>query len=233
MILSLATACGSASPKAEPVVLSPGRGVPTTEHAVWVVGFAQQSKLGAIVTAGELVVTCRDLPAWPADLVGSPVVVAGTLSTVHHPPLPIGPDGGRSAGAEGDELVLAPGTAPPQSDDGLIAAERAVFDAISHRDGKALAALIAPDFVLHVGGQPDLDRQAFLAAAAAIEGEILSVDGTGLVAHRAGDTGVVRGTQVARVRLNGEVVDDRNRFLDVFVQRGGRWIVSVALSPRL
>ena len=95
------------------------------------------------------------------------------------------------------------------------------------------AALIAPDFVFHVGGQPDLDRQAFLAAAAAIEGEILSVDGTGLVAHRAGDTGVVRGTQVVRVRLNGEVVDDRNRFLDVFVQRGGRWIVSVALSPRL
>jgi hypothetical protein len=32
--------------------------------------------------------------------------------------------------------------------------------------------------------------------------------------------------------LNGEVVDDRNRFLDVFIQRGGRWIVSVALGPR-
>ena len=57
MILSLATACGSASPKAEPVVLSPGRGVPTTGHAVWVVGFAQQSKLGAIVTAGKLAIS--------------------------------------------------------------------------------------------------------------------------------------------------------------------------------
>jgi hypothetical protein len=33
MILSLATACGSVSPKAEPVVLGPGRGVPNSSLA--------------------------------------------------------------------------------------------------------------------------------------------------------------------------------------------------------
>jgi hypothetical protein len=55
-----------------------------------------------------------------------------------------------------------------------------VIDALAHRDGKALAALTAPGFVLHIAGKPDTDRQTFLAAAVALEGEILSVDGADL-----------------------------------------------------
>lgn len=197
---------------------------------MWVVGFAQQAKLGAIVQAGDVPVTCADQHEWPEDLLGRPVVVAGTLSARTHPALPVGPNGERSAGAQGDELVLSPGTPPPPgADDGLLAAERALFDALAHRDGKALAALTAPGFVLHIAGKPDTDRQTFLAGAVAIEGEILSVDGADLVTYRTGDTGIVRGTQIARVRASGQVSEDRNSFLDVFVKREGRWVTTVAL----
>jgi len=233
MLLFIIAACGSAAPKPAPTVVLAGHVAPDPSRVVWIVGFAQQAKLGAIVQAGDAPVMCADQHDWPAELLGRPVVVAGTLSRHAHPALPIGPDGERSAGTEGDELVLSPGTPPPPgADDDLLAAEHAVFDALAHRDGKALAALTAPGFVLRVTGKPDTDRQTFLAAAVALEGEILSVDGADLVTYRAGDTGIVRGTQIARVRASGQVIEDRGNFLDVFVRRDGRWVMTVALSPR-
>ena len=230
MFLLIAAACGSTVPKPAPAVVLAGHAAPDPSRVVWIVGFAQQAKLGAIVQAGDAPVTCADQHEWPAKLLGRPVVVAGTLSRHAHPALPIGPGGERSAGAEGNELVLSPGTPPPpEADDGLLAAERAVFYALAHREGKALAELTAPGFVLHVAGKPDIDRQTFLATAAAIEGEILSVDGADLVTYRAGDTGIVRGTQIARVRASGQAIEDRNSFLDVFVRREGRWVTTLAL----
>jgi hypothetical protein len=41
-------------------------------------------------------------------------------------------------------------------------------------------------------------------------------------AHRAGDTGIVEGVQVARVRVDGNVIEDRGSFVDVFVRRAVR-----------
>lgn len=233
MLLLVAAACGSTAPAPKPVpaVVLASDVVPDPARVAWVVGFAQQAKLGAIVQAGDVPVTCADQHEWPPELLGRPVVVAGMLSRHTHPALPVGPNGERSAAADGNELVLSPGTPPqPEAEDGLLAAERAVFDALAHRDGKALAALTAPGFVLHIAGKPDTDRQTFLVAAVAIDGEILSVDGADLVTYRAGDTGIVRGTQIARVRVTGQAIEDRNRFLDVFVRREGRWEITLALS---
>ena len=68
------------------------------------------------------------------------------------------------------------------------------------------------------------------AAAVGVEGEILSVDGADLVTYRTGDTGIVRGTQIARVRASGQAIEDRNSFLDVFVRREGRWVMALALA---
>jgi hypothetical protein len=233
LLLVTAAACGATAPAPKPVpaIVLASDAVPDPARVAWVVGFAQQAKLGVIVQAGDVPVTCADQHEWPPELLGRPVVVAGMLSRRTHPALPVGPDGERSAGAEGNELVLSPCTPPPPgADDGLLAAERAVFDAFAHRDGKVLAALTAPGFVLHIAGAPDTDRQTFLAAAVAIDGEILSVDGADLVTYRAGDTGIVRGTQISRVRVTGQAIEDRSSFLDVFVRREGRWVVTLALS---
>ncbi|HEY0255007.1 MAG TPA: hypothetical protein VGC41_25950, partial [Kofleriaceae bacterium] len=51
--------------------------------SVTVVGRAGNAKLGAIVEAGELVVYCRGMEAWPEKLVGTTVTVTGTLVQDH------------------------------------------------------------------------------------------------------------------------------------------------------
>jgi ketosteroid isomerase-like protein len=218
IILVAAGACGGAS---KPVT------APAPQPA-WVYGFAQNSKLGPVVATRERVITCPDQPPWPDETVGLPVLVAGTLALRSHPPLPVGPGGERSAGAEGAETTLAPCTPPPEGDEGLLAAEHAIFDALARRDAASLAALVAPDFVLHVEDQPDVDKKALLDQAAAIPGEILSVAGDGLAAYPRGSIGIVRGTQVSRLRVDGQEVEARVHFLDVFEKRDGRWLVTRA-----
>lgn len=197
---------------------------------VWVAGLAQRSKLGPIVDADGVIVTCAGLAEWPDDVVGRPVVVAGTLARRSHPPLPVGPNGERSAGAEGDETILTGCAVPPERDDGLRAVEQAIMDALAHRDGAALAAIVAPEFVLRMPGEPETRRDAFLAEAAAIPGEIVSVTGEAITTYRTGDTGIVRGRQIAKVKIEGTVHEVRGTFVDVFARRDGRWMLVLALN---
>lgn len=104
------------------------------------------------------------------------------------------------------------------------AAGEAVFAAIQRRDREALARLTAADFVLRVPGAPDTDRDAFLAAIAAIPGEILAVAGEHVAVQVLGpELGLFTGVQVARVRLDGQELVDRGAFVDVFARRDGRW----------
>lgn len=102
------------------------RGVALERGPVWIVGIARAAKLGPVVSAPGLVVRCRGRAPWRGDELGTAVVVAGTLAWIEHAPLPIGPHGERSAGAEGRERVIAPGVAPlavdAADDDGLLAA---------------------------------------------------------------------------------------------------------------
>jgi ketosteroid isomerase-like protein len=196
---------------------------------VWVVGFAEEAKGGPVLLAGNLVATCEGAPSWGAAA-GKPQVMSGVFEVRHHPPLPVGPNGERSAGAEGTELVLTGCKAPPQGDDGLLAAEKALFAALKARDTEGLAALVAPEFVLRMPGQPDVERAAFLEATKGIPGEILSVEGEDVRAFRSGDTGIVMGTQVAKVRIDGKELEDRGHFLDVFVRREGKWVMTLALN---
>jgi hypothetical protein len=200
-------------------------------RSIWIVGVARNAKLGALVDAAGQIVYCADRPEWPPNVAGTPVVVAGTLTTRSLPSPPIGPKGERSAGAEGNQQVLSPCAPPPlDTDGGPIAAERSLFDALATRDAVALAKLTAPELILRIPGQPDVDRTAFLQAVAATPGEILGVSGERLTSHRAGNTAIVRGMQVARVRVDGKAVEDRGTFVDVFVRRGGAWVLTFALN---
>jgi ketosteroid isomerase-like protein len=113
----------------------------------------------------------------------------------------------------------------------LLATAQAIFAAIQRRDRVALESLTTPDFILRVPGAPDMDRAGFLAAIASIPGEILAVEGEQVAAHvQADGTGVVTGFQVARVRVDGNVLVDRGAFADLFVRRDGRWRMNFAFS---
>jgi ketosteroid isomerase-like protein len=104
------------------------------------------------------------------------------------------------------------------------------MDAIAHRDAAALAGIVAPEFVLRMPGEPETRRAAFLAEVAAIPGEIVSVTGEAITAHRTGDTGIVRGRQIAKLKIEGAIHEVRGTFVDVFARRGDRWVLVLAIN---
>lgn len=207
-----------------------GPPLPTAGTSMWLVGVAHNAKLGPVVVAGGHTVHCTGRAAWPSELDGKPVVVAGTLTSRSSPPLPVGPHGERSAGAEGIAWSLSPCASPPPGGEGLLDAERALFAAFARRDRDQLERIITPDFVLRIPGEPDLDRAALVRAATTTPGDIVEVTGDRLVAHQAGTLGIVEGIQRARVRLDGKLVEGRGTFVDVFVRRDGAWHVRFALT---
>lgn len=224
---SIALDAACAAPDAAIVTGAP---LPAAGTSIWLVGVARNTKLGAIVVAGHQAVHCAGREAWPPELDGKPVVVAGALTARSSPPLPIGPDGERSAGAADVTWTLSPCASPPPGGDDLLDAERALFATFARRDRDQLERATTSDFVLRIPGEPDVDRAAFLRAATAIPGEILDVTGEHLVAHQAGGIGIVQGIQRARVRLNGQLVEDRGAFADVFGRRDGAWLLRFALT---
>ncbi|MBJ6761843.1 nuclear transport factor 2 family protein [Myxococcaceae bacterium JPH2] len=120
-----------------------------------------------------------------------------------------------------------------QSEDvrALLALEESIVRAIQARDTQALQGLMAKDFVFRGVGDVETDLTTFLANTAAIPGTILSVETETVRAHVFGDTGVLTGTQRARVRLpDGSEVTDVGHFTDVCQRRDGRWWVVLAHS---
>ncbi|MFY1828800.1 nuclear transport factor 2 family protein [Myxococcus fulvus] len=110
----------------------------------------------------------------------------------------------------------------------LLSLEQSIVRAIHARDTRALEGLMAEDMVFQTG-DTRMDRATFLANVADIPGTILSVETEPVSAHVFGDTGVLVGTQRARVRLpDGTEVMDVGHFTDVCQRRDGRWWVVLA-----
>ena len=96
---------------------------------------------------------------------------------------------------------------------------------IRARDPAALGGLVAADFRFHAPDGHPLDRGAWLAAAAAFEGEIVSIGGERLRVERHGESWTVCGFQRAVVRLQGrEVVEVGSEPADATrLPSGDRW----------
>lgn len=100
------------------------------------------------------------------------------------------------------------------------------FDALRTRDAALLRRLLAEDFELRTPGQPAVDREAFIAAVAAIPGTVLEVRSEDTEARVLGDVGVLTGHQHARVALaDGAVVAQVGAFTDVALWREERWVL--------
>ncbi|WP_338871686.1 nuclear transport factor 2 family protein [Myxococcus stipitatus] len=113
----------------------------------------------------------------------------------------------------------------------LLSLEQAIVRAIHQRDTESLKNLMAEDFVLRGGGAVETDRAAFLTAISTLEADILSLETQNVRAHVFGETGILTGTQLARVRLpGGSEVTDISEFADVCQRRDGRWWVVLAHS---
>jgi ketosteroid isomerase-like protein len=112
-------------------------------------------------------------------------------------------------------------------------AAHAIATAIEKRDDRALQDFLAPDFRLHKPGAATVAAAEFVASVRDVpaEMEFVSVHLEHLEIELAGDTALATGIQHARVRLDGETIDDRRPFVDWFVRsQSGRWQLRVAVD---
>lgn len=113
----------------------------------------------------------------------------------------------------------------------LLELERSVTQAIRERNATRLRELLSDDFVFRGTGDVEANREGFISSVTAIPGDILDVEMASLRAHVYGDTGVLTGTQRARVRLpDGTEVTDTQHFTDVCRWREGTWWMVLAHS---
>ena len=112
----------------------------------------------------------------------------------------------------------------------IMEAAVAIADAIRARDVSALRARLTPDFVHRQAGAGSSDAAAFLAAIERIPGEIVSVNLARVQIDLCGNGALVTGVQHARVRLDGEVIDDTRPFVDWMVNESGEWRLRAAVE---
>jgi ketosteroid isomerase-like protein len=112
----------------------------------------------------------------------------------------------------------------------VLEAAVAVADAIAARDQARLRTLLSRDFIHRQAGAGSSDADTFLSALARIPGEILSVQLARVEIDMAGDSALVTGLQNARVRLDGELIEDTRPFVDWMVKEAGAWRVRAAVE---
>jgi hypothetical protein len=120
-------------------------------------------------------------------------------------------------------------TSSPERDAVARTAER-IAAAIARRDLPAIRELLAPEFVHRTHGGQAVQAEQFLAAIGRIPGEILFVKLERLDIDLSDGWALVTGVQHAQVRVDGQVVDDRRGFVDLFVHQAGTWRIQAAVD---
>ena len=112
----------------------------------------------------------------------------------------------------------------------IAAAAEAVAAAIGARDVTALRGLLAPGFVHRTHGGDVAGLERFLTGIAAIPGEIIFVKLDDLRLDVTPTGVLATGFQHARLKIDGETVDDRRGFIDWFVDVNGEWKIQAAVD---
>jgi ketosteroid isomerase-like protein len=112
----------------------------------------------------------------------------------------------------------------------ILAAAIGIADAIGARDVARLGTLLSSDFVHRKAGDGATGATAFLAAIERIPGEILSVALARIEIDMAKDSALVTGVQHARVRLDGELIEDTRPFVDWLIKESGEWRLRAAVE---
>jgi ketosteroid isomerase-like protein len=112
--------------------------------------------------------------------------------------------------------------------------EREIMTAIRNKDAAILEPLLADDFIYRTHFGAEANKAEFLKSVAAFPVEIVSITGDELKANVYGETAIITGVQRAEARLpEGGVEESSVAFTDVFVRRGGRWLMVLAYGVEL
>jgi hypothetical protein len=115
----------------------------------------------------------------------------------------------------------------------LIELERA-WDAAFHRqDAKFIETLLADEFIATYGDGSRGDKAKELSLASDTKQQVDSSRLDEFIVKTFGNTAVVWFTQILVGPVNGKPTEVRYRYVDVWVNRGGRWLAVASQSTRL
>ncbi len=122
---------------------------------------------------------------------------------------------------------------PRRTAEAILRLGRETMAAIRAKDAKALARILAEDFVYRTP-DAEVSRADFLKNITSLPGRILSVEGRNLRVSVYGETAVLTGVQHAVLRTEDGVGHPSTvAFTDIFVKRRGRWRLALAFGVEL
>jgi uncharacterized protein DUF4440 len=108
------------------------------------------------------------------------------------------------------------------------------WDAAFHRgDAKFIETLLADEFIATYGDGARGDRAKELSLASDQRQQVDSSRLDEFIVKTFGNTAVVWFTQILVGPVNGKPTEVRYRYIDVWVNRGGRWLAVASQSTRL
>lgn len=113
---------------------------------------------------------------------------------------------------------------------GVVAVAADIAAAIERRDTETLGKLLAPDFVYRTPAGDQRNAEAFLQGVRDIPGEIVFVRLANMEVDLSPAGALVTGIQHARVRVEGQDIDDRRAFVDWFVREAEVWRLRTAVD---
>ena len=114
--------------------------------------------------------------------------------------------------------------------DRVVELSHRIAEAIGRRDVDWLSRVLAAGFVQRTPAGDAHDAAAFLRTIEGIQAEILFVRLENVEVDVKGGGALATGFQLARVRMNGEELEDRRAFVDWFVRVEDDWRLQVAVD---
>ena len=111
---------------------------------------------------------------------------------------------------------------------------RDIMAAIKNKDAATLEPMLADEFIYRTHFGAEAEKTEFLTSIASMPLDILSIRGEELKVNVYGETAVVTGVQHAEARpVEGEPEESVVAFTNVFVRRGGSWLMVLAYGVEL
>jgi ketosteroid isomerase-like protein len=116
----------------------------------------------------------------------------------------------------------------------ILQLESQIFAAVKNQDTKTLSLILTDDFVYRSPGSREVGRDEFLKIISSFPVKILSLWGEELKVTVYGETAVLTGLQLSKTKNS----DDQEQisavmFTDVFLRRGGQWLLALAHATDL
>jgi len=132
------------------------------------------------------------------------------------------------------QVSAAAGAQDVKSDQQVLIELEQAWDAAFHRgDAKFIETLLADEFIATYGDGSRGDKAKELSLASDQRQQVDSSRLDEFIIKTFGNTAVVWFTQILVGPVNGKPTEIRYRYVDVWVNRGGRWLAVASQSTRL